>query len=102
MQSKSYPEPQPTDNPSFGQPTRLRGRVVDREGKVQIANRHLVVDREQLYTQEDANGNLPNLPSTDASPELNTLSTGRIFSLLSLVEECAAIPGQPLDGGILV
>lgn len=66
------------------------------------ANRRLVVDRTQLYTQENDNGNLPNVPATDNSPGLNTSSTGRIFALLSLVQQCAAIPGQKVDGGVLV
>jgi len=56
------------------------------------ANRHLVVDRTQLYTQESDSGNLPNLPEMDNSPGLHTRSTGRIFALLSLVRQCAAIP----------
>jgi hypothetical protein len=66
------------------------------------ANRQLVVDRVQLYTQEDDNGNLPNLPDTDNSPGLKSRSTRRVFALLSPVEVCAAVPGQSVDGGILV
>jgi hypothetical protein len=66
------------------------------------ADRHLVVDRTQLYTQESDSGNLPNLPHTDNSAGLNTQSTGRIFALLSLAQQCAAIPGQKVDGGVLV
>jgi len=59
------------------------------------ANRHLVVDRTQLYTQESDSGNLPNPPDrdTDNSPGLHARSTGRIFALLSLVQQCAAVPG---------
>lgn len=58
------------------------------------ANRRLVVDRTQLYTQESDSGNLPNLPETDNSQGLHARSTGRIFALLSLVQQCAAVPGQ--------
>ena len=50
--------------------------------------------RTQLYTQETDSGNLPNLPETDNSPGLHARSTGRIFALLSLVQQCAAVPGQ--------
>jgi hypothetical protein len=60
----------------------------------------LVVDREQLYTQEDNAGVLPALPSRSTVP-LAGRSTARIFALLSLVEQCAAVPGQPYHGGIL-
>jgi hypothetical protein len=66
------------------------------------ADRKLVVERTQLYTQENDNGNLPNIPATDNSAGLNSSSTGRIFALLSLVQQCAAIPGQKVDGGVLV
>jgi len=60
----------------------------------------LVVDREQMYTQENNTGALPDLPShTNAT--LAGRSTARIFALLSPVEECAAVPGQPYHGGIL-
>jgi hypothetical protein len=60
----------------------------------------LVVDRQQRYTQETNTGTLPDLPSpTNAA--LADLSTARIFALLSPVEECAAVPGQPYHGGIL-
>lgn len=66
------------------------------------ANNHLVVERTQLFTQEDDNGNLPNVPVTNNAAGLNGSSTGRIFALLSPVEVCAAIPGQAVDGGVLV
>ncbi len=60
----------------------------------------LVIDREQLYTQEDNAGVLPALPSRSTLP-LAGRSTARIFAVLSLVEQCAAVPGQPYNGGIL-
>jgi hypothetical protein len=60
----------------------------------------LVVDRQQLYTQETNTGALPALPRQSAQP-LHTNSTARIFALLSPVEQCAAVPGQPYRGGIL-
>jgi hypothetical protein len=60
----------------------------------------LVVNRQQLYTQETSTGVLPALPLQSAQP-LHTSSTARIFALLSPVEQCAAVPGQPYGGGIL-
>jgi len=61
----------------------------------------LVTDRQQLYTQENDAGALPALPAQSAQA-LAGRSTARIFALLSPVEECAAVPGQPYHGGILV
>jgi hypothetical protein len=60
----------------------------------------LVVDRRQLYTQEDNTGTVPAVPVTSALP-LAARSTARIFALLSPVEEYAAVPGQPYHGGVL-
>ena len=60
----------------------------------------LVTDRQQLYAQEDNAGALPALPIRSAQA-LADHSTARIFALLSPVEECAAVPGQPYHGGIL-
>lgn len=61
----------------------------------------LVTDRRQLYTQENDAGVLPALPAQSAQP-LADRSTARIFALLSPIEECAAVPGQPYRGGVLV
>jgi len=60
----------------------------------------LVTERRQLFTQENNTGALPALPVQSAQP-LAGQSTARIFALLSPVEECAAVPGQPYGGGIL-
>ena len=60
----------------------------------------LVVQRQQMYTQENDAGTLPDLPS-QTQAALAGRSTARIFSLLSVVEECAAVPGQPYGGGVL-
>jgi hypothetical protein len=60
----------------------------------------LVREQAQLFTQEDNTGTLPALPST-STDTLHRRSTARIFALLSVVEECAAIPGQPYRGGVL-
>lgn len=65
------------------------------------ADRQLVAERVQLYTQEDDSGNLPALPETNASLGLHSRSTGRIFALLSPVEACAVVPGQRVDGGVI-
>ena len=65
------------------------------------ANGNLRVEREQLFTQESANGNLANVPVVNNAAGLDGQSTGRVFALLSLVQVCAAVPGQPYHGGVL-
>jgi hypothetical protein len=58
-------------------------------------NRRLITNAGQLYTQENVAGNLPNIPASIAAPaaaQLNSQSTGRIFALLSPVEECHTFP----------
>lgn len=60
----------------------------------------LVVNSLQLYTQEDDAGVLPNVPMTTRQALAGT-TTRRVFALLSPIEECAAVPGQPYQGGIL-
>jgi len=65
------------------------------------ANGRLVVAREQLFTQEAADGSLAAVPVVNNAAGLNGQSTGRLVTLLSLVQVCAAVPGQPMNGGIL-
>ncbi len=65
------------------------------------AENHLVMQRQQLYTQEDNRGNLPAVPARTAQ-QMHARSTLRIFALLSPVEICAAVPGQPVGGGVLI
>lgn len=72
-----------------------------RKRRYPIRNDKLVVERDQLYVQEDDSGLLPALPATTTTP-LHVRSTLRILSLLSPVELCAVVPGQPYRGGILV
>ena len=40
---RRQPTTQPTDDPTFNQPRKLRGRVIDREGRMQIANKQVVI-----------------------------------------------------------
>ncbi|MEP6918395.1 MAG: DUF2272 domain-containing protein, partial [Acidobacteriota bacterium] len=78
---------------NLGDSSRKRRYPIDAQGL-------LVVDRRQLFTQETDAGVLPALPARSALP-IHTNSTARIFALLTLVEERAAVPGQPYGGGIL-
>src|SRR6185436_12442335 len=53
-------------------------------------NGMLLVDRQQLFAQEDDTGTLPSLPLT-STQSLDLHSTARIFALLAPVEVCAAV-----------
>lgn len=79
---------------NLGQGVRKRRFPLDGSGR-------LVVASNQLYTQEDSAGALAAVPSTTTAALAST-STRRIFALLSPVEVCAAVPGQPYGGGVLV
>jgi len=77
------------------------------------AQGQLLVDPAGRFVQENSSGVLPALPAQPAvvpgaqpsaaaaNQPLAGQSTGRIFALLSLVEDCAAVPGQPYLGGVL-
>jgi hypothetical protein len=61
-----------------------------------------VVQETQRYVGEDAAGNLPALPNAVAAGgQLNGESTGRIFAVLSLEEDCAVMPGSALGSGLV-
>lgn len=40
---KRYAKIEPNDDPSFGKPTRLKGRVIDKAGKQQVSKRQVVI-----------------------------------------------------------
>jgi hypothetical protein len=68
----------------------------------------LATEPRRLYTQETDAGRLPALAQPSAQPAtqpstqaLAALSTARIFALLTPVEDCVAVPGQPYKGGTL-
>jgi hypothetical protein len=78
---------------NLGDSSRRRRYPLDGDGR-------LVVNRRELFTQENNAGVLSPVPAQTAL-NLADLSTARIFALLSPVEESAAIPGQPFGGGVL-
>ena len=60
-----------------------------------VQSKRLVVERNQLFAQENSLGLIPILPAEschDDKDDLESQSTKRIFALLSLVEECPAAP----------
>jgi hypothetical protein len=105
-------------------PDRARGRLLHADIIVEVADDHvvaiggnlgqsvrrrrypttdgrLVIDWNQLYTQETDGLHLPGLPAPHNANTLHLESTWRIFALLSLVEQCGVIPGQRWHGGVL-
>jgi len=66
-----------------------------------VKNKRLVVDRNQLFVQENSQGQVPILPAEschDPPDPLESQSTKRIFALLSLVEECRTLPAGAGSG----
>jgi hypothetical protein len=62
-----------------------------------VRNKRLVVERNQLFVQENSLGQMPILPAEschDPDDDLESQSTKRIFALLSLVEECPSPPSR--------
>lgn len=51
---RELPTTQPADDPAFNQPTKLRGRVIDRAGRVQIAGKQVVIWTATTDNPEDA------------------------------------------------
>jgi len=63
-----------------------------------VQSKRLVVERNQLFVQENSLGQVPILPAEschDAPDDLDPQSTKRIFALLSLVEDCPTAPAAP-------
>jgi competence ComEA-like helix-hairpin-helix protein len=50
--SKTYAETKATEDPSFGLPSRIRGRVIDRMGKIQVANRQVILWGQQAEADD--------------------------------------------------
>jgi hypothetical protein len=75
-----------------GPPREARGSVRRRCYPLD-ASRHLIINRVQQYVNEDDSGTLPSIPPTSNASGLGSHSTGRIFALLSPVQECNVIPG---------
>jgi hypothetical protein len=71
-----------------------------RKRRYPTRNDRIVVERHQLYGQEDDSGLLAARTGTTTAP-LHVRSTMRILAVLSPVESCATLLGQPYSGGIL-
>ena len=86
---------------SDGARTRCRSATAAASADIQRnAQGFLVVDRQQLFAQEDDTGALAALPLTSTEP-LHTHSTRRIFAVLSLAEECRAPRNFPYPASSL-
>lgn len=64
---RGLPTTQPADNPTFNQPAKLRGRVIDRAGRVQIAGKQVVIWTATTDTPQDADFAAVMVAETDAT-----------------------------------
>ena len=51
---RGRPTTQPADDPAFNQPTKLRGRAIDRAGRVQIAGKQVIIWTATTQNPQDA------------------------------------------------
>ena len=64
---RGLPTTQPADDPTFNQPTKLRGRVIDRAGRVQIAGKQVVIWTARAAEPQDADFAAVMVGETDAT-----------------------------------
>jgi hypothetical protein len=64
---RGLPTTQPADDPAFNQPAKLRGRVIDREGRVQIAGKQVVIWTATVANPQDADFAAVMVAETDAT-----------------------------------
>jgi hypothetical protein len=64
---RGLPTTQPADDPAFNQPTKLRGRVIDRAGRVQIAGKQVVIWTATTDNPQDADFAAVMVAATDAT-----------------------------------
>jgi hypothetical protein len=64
---RSLPTTQPADDPTFKQPARLRGRVIDRAGRVQIVGKQVVIWTARVDNPQDADFAAVMVAETDAT-----------------------------------
>ncbi len=104
VEPRRYAETLPNEDPAFGRPTKLRGRVIDRAGKVQIANRQVVIWGAQAPQPEAADFRAMIVVQTDASGYFSGPYPVGSFSAahgdVSLKEEPVSVPIHLEDGGI--
>ncbi|HET8711011.1 MAG TPA: helix-hairpin-helix domain-containing protein, partial [Spongiibacteraceae bacterium] len=97
------PTTQPTDAPTFGQPQRLRGRVLDRSGRVQISGRQVIVWAATTAEPTDADFVALASAKTDGSGYFSTsYPLGQFTSAhasVALERAVEAVPIHLSDGG---
>ena len=64
---RTLPTTQPTDDPAFKQPSKLRGRVIDRAGRVQIARKQVIIWTARVDNPQDADFTPIMATETDAT-----------------------------------
>lgn len=64
---RGLPTTQRADDPAFNRPTKLRGRVIDRAGRVQIADKQVIVWTATVVDPDDADFRAAIAATTDAN-----------------------------------
>lgn len=64
---RALPTTQSADDPAFNQPTKLRGRAIDRAGRVQIAGKQVVIWTARVNNPQDADFAAVMVAETDAT-----------------------------------
>jgi competence ComEA-like helix-hairpin-helix protein len=66
VKPQSYAQIEPNEDPNFGKPTRIKGRVIDEAGKIQIAHKQVVLWGAQKAEPVDADFRALIVVETDA------------------------------------
>lgn len=100
---RDLPVTRPTDDPGFQQPKKLRGRVIDRDGRVQIAGRQVVIWTATAATPGDSDFAPEMVATTDATGYFSgpyPLGSFSAAHATVALEPTQAVPIR-LDDGVL-
>ena len=98
------PTTQPADDPAFNQPAKLRGRVIDRAGRVQISNKQVVIWTASVPNPKDSDFTPVMVGDTDATGYFSgPYPLGKFTSSHATValDPVQAVPIRLQDGGTM-
>ena len=101
---RALPTTQPADPATFNQPTKLRGRVIDRAGRIQISGKQVVIWTATTANPQDADFAAVTVAETDATGYFSgSYPLGNFTSAHATValEPIQAVPIRLNDGGAM-
>lgn len=105
VKPKQFASVQPNDDPAFGKPKRLRGQVIDRAGKTNIANRQVVIWGADTPDPQTAGFRALVVMETDTRGYFSGVyplgEFTAAFGDVSVKEEAQAVPIHLQDDGTL-